>query len=78
MKAWKYVSERSGHVVILAKEDDFGCLPTYLQAIFQGYAGRGMPWGDRPGGNVLPEHLIGANKSDIETALASRGWFCNK
>jgi uncharacterized protein YcgL (UPF0745 family) len=70
MKAWKYVAPTS--VLLLAKKDDFDCLPAELQDKYRGLPG--TAWNNRPG-NPLPEMLVGASRSDVETALAGQGWY---
>lgn len=73
MNAWRY--DTPGHVLLLARQNDFACLPPYLQQKFIGI--KGAAWGSRPG-TALPEKLVGANLSDIEEALKAQGWFLYK
>lgn len=70
LKAWKYVGR--GKVLLLARKDDFTGVPDDIKAAFQDVAG--ISWGDSPG-RPLPDALIGADRSTIENALATDGWF---
>lgn len=70
LEAWKYIG--GGKVLLLARKDDFTGVPDDIKAAVQGSAG--SSWGDAPG-RPLPDSLIGADRSSIEEALATHGWF---
>lgn len=72
MKAWKYVGR--GKVLLLATKDDFTGVPETIVAATKGVVGH--PWADRAG-NPPDEHLIGGDRSVIEAASKTRGWYAH-
>lgn len=65
MMAWKYVGAK--RVLLLARKDDFACLPTDLHNIFDRLEGTVVDLEtDRP--------LVGADGEAIRRNLGTQGW----
>jgi uncharacterized protein YcgL (UPF0745 family) len=65
MKAWKYMS--NSRVLLLARKDEFSCLPDDLRKVFEQTAGVQV---DVP----IGKPLVGADSSSVILALEAQGW----